>query len=542
MIDSNMGVPWCSIVDLIADHLISSCLDKVSHAYPAQDFSGQNINYHMGQPNLPGYHQNMHTAVHNPHGMVQYYPEHSSSGMMGNQYQYIQRNMHAAPYERESYSPDVARASTIETHDFRRYSGNDQFYPGQVDYPSHRMTQVAHDPHRLLANNQEIKLNFKSESLATTSAGLASNSVGEGSEQAQPQDFEDAKVHDKPLQKTAETNIYEKAYQLAKDQSGCRMLQKKIDDQEPGAKEAIYSNILPHFVELMNNPFGNYLCQKSTEHCDKDQLRAIIETIKEDVVDICCNSHGTRAIQRIVECSKDQELIDMLIGILKDHVQTLVEDINGNHAIQKVLFTFKPPNNEFIFEKMIAQCQEIACHKHGCCVMQKWIDGADEDQKERLIDEIISHTQAFVRNPYGNYVVQYVLDLKDLDINSKIGNQLLGSLIELGLEKYSSNVIEKCLELTHKEVKNKMVKEMLTADSYLSFLKDQYGNYVIQKTLGVAEKDDLEILLAKIKPDMESLRKASDLGQKIYNKLAKTYPSLQWEGYQPKTRSKKKGK
>lgn len=95
-----------------------------------------------------------------------------------------------------------------------------------------------------------------------------------------------------------------------------------------------------------------------------------------------------------------------------------------------------------------------------------------------------------------------------------------------GSRKFSSNVIEKCLQMNHREVKNAMVKEMLEADSYLPFLVDQYGNYVVQKTLSVAEKDDLEKLLAKIKPDMESLKKSSEFGQKIYNKLAKAYPAL----------------
>lgn len=79
---------------------------------------------------------------------------------------------------------------------------------------------------------------------------------------------------------------------------------------------------------------------------------------------------------------------------------------------------------------------------------------------------------------------------------------------------------------------------MLKADSYLPFLVDQYGNYVVQKTLAVAEKDDLELLIAKIKPDMENLRKKSDFCLKIYNKLVKTYPALQTK--QGKNKSKKK--
>jgi pumilio RNA-binding family len=64
---------------------------------------------------------------------------------------------------------------------------------------------------------------------------------------------------------------------------------------------AIYSAILPKFVELMNNPFGNYLCQKITDACGKDHIKDIINIIKSDIVSICCNAHGTRAIQRIIE-------------------------------------------------------------------------------------------------------------------------------------------------------------------------------------------------------------------------------------------------
>lgn len=88
-------------------------------------------------------------------------------------------------------------------------------------------------------------------------------------------------------------------------------------------------------------------------------------------------------------------------------------------------------------------------------------------------------------------------------------------------------MIEKCLQINEREVIDAMVKEMMKADSYLMFLLDPYGNYVIQKTLAVAEKEDKLILISKIKPEMEELRRRSDFGAKIYNKLIKAHPSLQ---------------
>ena len=77
--------------------------------------------------------------------------------------------------------------------------------------------------------------------------------------------------------------------------------------------------------------------------------------------------------------------------------------------IQKALLTFKAPLNEFIFKTMIGKCKEIATHKHGCCVMQKCIDGATGDQRERLVSEITKHTKQFVQDAYGNYVVRYLM-------------------------------------------------------------------------------------------------------------------------------------
>ena len=95
------------------------------------------------------------------------------------------------------------------------------------------------------------------------------------------------------------------------------------------------------------------------------------------------------------------------------------------------------------------------------------------------------------------------------------------------------------MQINNPDVKNAMVKEMLSADSYLPFLADQYGNYVVQKTLAVAEPEDLEQLLVKIKPDMKQLRETSDFGQKIYNKLVKTYPYLENKGLKVKTKTKR---
>ena len=67
--------------------------------------------------------------------------------------------------------------------------------------------------------------------------------------------------------------------------------------------------------------------------------------MEEDPVGLCRNAHGTRSIQKIIETVKQPYQIKLLASFLKDKVKELAEDINGNHVIQKVLFTWKPAHN-----------------------------------------------------------------------------------------------------------------------------------------------------------------------------------------------------
>ena len=129
--------------------------------------------------------------------------------------------------------------------------------------------------------------------------------------------------------------------------------------------------------------------------------------------------------------------------ILRPHVVRLVQDINGNHVIQKCLHEYSLDDSQFVYDEFLDGCYEIATHKHGCCVLQKCITKADPENKEKLINKVIELTSTFVKDPFANYVVQFLLEKKDFAINKRIADQLKGSYLELSTEKFSSNVIEK---------------------------------------------------------------------------------------------------
>lgn len=97
-------------------------------------------------------------------------------------------------------------------------------------------------------------------------------------------------------------------YFLSKDQHGCRYLQKCLEEPSSEALSAIHAEIAPHFVELMTDPFGNYLCQKLLDTSTESQCSEIVDQIREEILEIATNIHGTRAVQKLIQHLSPKEV------------------------------------------------------------------------------------------------------------------------------------------------------------------------------------------------------------------------------------------
>jgi len=312
-------------------------------------------------------------------------------------------------------------------------------------------------------------------------------------------------------------------YMVSKDQQGCRYLQKKLEEQEPEAIRTIFNEVYDHITELMTDPFGNYLCQKLLEFCNDHQRYLIVERVAPDLVYISKNMHGTRAVQKMIECLSSPAQVNIIKEALRNSVVELIQDLNGNHVIQRCLNRLTPDDNQFIYDAVTTgnNCVEVATHRHGCCVLQRCIDHASNKQKVQLIQEITKNALVLVQDPYGNYVVQYILDLPFPDLVDHLARTFFGNIRILATQKFSSNVVEKCLGSSGPEVRTLMVREILSEKAnFLSMLQDPFANYVIQTALTVADPQQHVDLVESIKPHLNQLRN-TPYGKRIQSKIAK---------------------
>lgn len=116
----------------------------------------------------------------------------------------------------------------------------------------------------------------------------------------------------------------------------------------------------------------------------------MVKTVAEkgELVSIALSTHGTRAVQKLIETLTTEEQKQLAISALKPGVVSLIKDLNGNHVVQRCLHRLGPEDSQFIYNAAIFHCVEIASHRHGCCVLQRCIDFATPDQKSAMIEEI----------------------------------------------------------------------------------------------------------------------------------------------------------
>ncbi|KAL6296987.1 hypothetical protein ACE6H2_005129 [Prunus campanulata] len=291
-------------------------------------------------------------------------------------------------------------------------------------------------------------------------------------------------------------------YSIAKDQYGCRFLQRMLDDGTCQDVQLIFDKIINHVFELMTNPFGNYLMQKLLDVCNEQQrMQFVLKVTKEpgQLVRISLDTHGTRVVQKLIETVRTGKQISLVKSSLECGFLDLIKDPNGNHVVQRCLDCFSNEDNRFIFDAAARFCVEIATQRHGCCVLQKCIAHAIGRHRDKLINEIARHGLLLSQDPYGNYVIQYVMELKIPSAMAKLINQLKGHFVRLSTQKCSSHVVEKCLKY-FEESRPKIIHELLSVPCFEQLLQDPYANYVVQSALTVTKGPLRASLVEAVKP------------------------------------------
>ncbi|XP_075499229.1 pumilio homolog 4 isoform X1 [Primulina tabacum] len=307
------------------------------------------------------------------------------------------------------------------------------------------------------------------------------------------------------------SDVFSHVIEFSMDQHGSRFIQQKLETATVNEKIKIFSEIIPHAHNLMTDVFGNYVIQKFLEHGTDSQRKELARHLIGHVLSLSLQMYGCRVIQKALEVVDVEQQTEM-VKELDGSVLKCVRDQNGNHVIQKCIECIPQDRIQSIISSLLGQVVNLSTHAYGCRVIQRVLEYCGDTKNQQIImDEIMSSVCNLALDQYGNYVIQHVLQHGKPHERAEIIRKLAGQIVKMSQQKYASNVIEKCLTFGGPEERKLLVNEILgTTDEnepLQAMMKDQFGNYVVQRVLETCDDQSRELILSRIKVHLNTLKK-----------------------------------
>jgi len=311
-------------------------------------------------------------------------------------------------------------------------------------------------------------------------------------------------------------------FEFSQDQHGSRFIQQKLERCSAADRQLVFNEIIHHSYQLIIDVFGNYVIQKFLEFGTNEQKTQIVQSIRHQVLQLSLQMYGCRVIQKALEALPHEQQMS-LVSELEGNILRCVKDQNGNHVIQKIIECLPKEKLDFIIQSFQGQVMQLSTHPYGCRVIQRILEHCQDDHVNTVLEEIHRKCDLLITDQYGNYVIQHILEHGANSDRQRVLTSVKGRIVHLSQHKFASNVIEKCVTSSSREDRVIIINEVCqNSDSLFAMMKDQYANYVVQKMLDVAESSQKKLMIQKMKPHMNNLKRYT-YGKHIISKVEKIF-------------------
>ena len=143
------------------------------------------------------------------------------------------------------------------------------------------------------------------------------------------------------------------------------------------------------------------------------------------------------------------------------------------------------------------------------------LEHCEEPIRSAILAELHTCAGSLIVDQFGNYVTQHVIEHGAEKDRTRLIALVTSQLSNFSKHKFASNVVEKSIEFGSREERRNIVDTLTavnetTGESPSStLLRDQYGNYVIQKLLNTLKGQEREEFVELIKAQIALLKRFS---------------------------------
>ncbi|KAK2957247.1 hypothetical protein BLNAU_7841 [Blattamonas nauphoetae] len=271
---------------------------------------------------------------------------------------------------------------------------------------------------------------------------------------------------------TSLRSIYGQLRQLLSTQEGCRFFQSVLDQMKPRQTDNSALNrqresqfeddigqcvveLSPYIVDLSTDQFGNYATQRLFQHATVDQRRIMLSALNPLSFNrLCCDKHGLRFVQRVVNLSADQPALRQhIMGLVLPYLTSIASDAVGIHALHSLLSSFPVQDTLPVAEQLVFMSPVPGSDEHGhpfYPMLQRIVRGCRGREAQKIVENSIPQIAVLSKHPNANYLVKELISMDWSGINPSLHTafamSFLPHLSSLMTHHVSSSVL--CLLLS----------------------------------------------------------------------------------------------
>ena len=275
--------------------------------------------------------------------------------------------------------------------------------------------------------------------------------------------------------------------------------------------------------KLMKNIFGNYFIQGIIQKANYSQIKLILSLISDNFVEISENNCGTYVIQKLLGKVDNFELRFLIIKSIENKELEMALDSNATYVLQKIIEVIPDIERINLNNIIINNFVFLSFNSDCVFIVEKFIDSLTIiENKIKIMNLICLHCIQLSNNPFGNYLIQYIIKKwKNEDIQN-IRNIIIENSNYMIQQKFSSNVIEKSLEIFDYYNRKLLIWKMCVEDDILSIIKNQYGHYVLNKTIKYMDDNIKNEIEKKLTDKMQEMTKKEKSKSKKFIAIMKS--------------------
>ena len=285
---------------------------------------------------------------------------------------------------------------------------------------------------------------------------------------------------------------------IIKTHKGSKLFQNNVKSFSSEIIHQIFLEISSSLIELIIDPYANYFIKKFYNYLNEKDKIDFLLFISDYFIKLSTNIIGTYPIQGIIELITSKNEKKIIINTIKDSLIELCYDKFGTHILEKIISCFENEYIEFIFDFVEKNFLLLSNHINGICIVKKIVSYKNKKDFHEKIKKIINDNAInLIQHPYGNYVIQTLIDYWEIDEILLITSNFKNKFTFLSNLKYSSNVVEKLMEKSEIILKD-YINEICKDGKISEIMKNNFGNYVIQKALKISVNEDKKKLIEEV--------------------------------------------